>query len=189
MANTNTVFGANYLMDPLGGSASGKLLPFTMLATDAVACFVGDFVKLSGTAAYSEDKNLGYLPIIQQAAATEVILGVVEGFGVDPDNLSKIYRPASLLRTAWVRVNPYAFFTIQSTGTGALADVGELADITVGAGDVFTGLSGMQLDHSTLGTANGQLRIINIAQNSEVGAYTKFVVQINEHAYKVTTGI
>ncbi len=189
MANTNTVFGARYLMDPFGGSTSGKLMPFTVVAADPTALYVGDFVKLTGEGALSEDANLGILPVVTQCAATNVILGVIEGFGVDPDNLSKIYRPASTLRTVQVRVNPDAWFIIQSTGTGAAADIGQCADITVAAGSIFTGLSGMQLDHGTLGSGSGQLKIVGLAPGSEVGLYTKFMVMINEHAYRVTTGV
>jgi len=187
MANTNTIFGARYLMDPFGGGATGKLMPFVVPASDPTALFIGDFVRLSGGSSASESA-LGYLPTIQQAAATEVILGVVEGFGVDPDNLQRIHRPVSTLRVVWVNVNYNAFFTIQSRGTGAAADIGKVGDIVVAAGSAVTGLSGMELLHSDLGTGTGQLKIVGLAPNSEFGLYTKFVVMINEHAYKVVSG-
>jgi hypothetical protein len=188
MANTNTVFGASYLMDPFGGSASGKLLPFVVPASDHTAIFIGDFVTLAGGSGLSEDLNIGYLPTVKQSAATEVILGVVEGFGVDPANLEKIYRPADTHRTVWVNVNYNAFFVMQSAGTGAAADIGKVGDIVVGSGNTFTGLSGMQILHSDLGTTNGQIKIVGLAPGSEFGLYTKFVVMINEAAYKVVAG-
>jgi hypothetical protein len=191
MANTNTVFGARYLQDPWGGSASGKLKPYTVLASDTTPLFVGDFVKLVGGAALSNDQSGKDHPIVTQAAAGDIVVGWVEGFGVDPDNLTKIYRPASILQTAWVHVNPYAFLIIQSTGLGSAADIGKNADIVVAAGSTFTGLSGMQLDHASLSTVNGQLKIVDVDPDplAEFGAYTKFVCMVNEHAYKVISGV
>jgi hypothetical protein len=188
MANLNTVFGARFVKELFGGSTSGSLMPFTVPATDATAIYVGDFVTLTGEAAASDVPSLGILPVVAQSAATQVICGVVEGFGVDPDNLSKIYRPASTLRTVWVRVNYNSIFTIQSSGTGAAADIGQCADITVGSGSAISG-SGMQLDHSTLSSTNGQLKIIGLSAGSEVGAYTKFDVLINESFYKQVAGV
>jgi len=189
MANINTVFGARYLMDPFGGSASGKLLPFAVLAGDATALYVGDFVKLTGTADFSENLKLGYLPVVTQATATHVVLGVVEGFGEDPSNLEKIYRPANTARTVWVNVNYNAFFTIQSDGTCIAADIGQCADIVVGAGNTFTGLSGMQLNHASLSGSDGQLKIVGLAPGSEFGLYTKLVVMMNEQFYKQVAGV
>jgi hypothetical protein len=189
MANSNTVFGAR-LVDTLTAAAlSGKINPYSVPATDATALYVGDFVKLTGESDVGED-NL-YHPTVTQAAATDTIVGFVVGFGVNPSYLEQIHRTASTLRTAWVVDDPSVLFEIQSTGTGASADVGQNADIVVGAGSTTTGLSGMQLDHTTLGGGSAQLRIVRLSQtqNAEFGTYTKFVCFINEHAYKGTAGV
>jgi hypothetical protein len=187
MANTNTVFGARFSKELFGGSTSGSLMP--VVINDATAVFIGDFVTLTGESALSDYPELGYLPVVAQTAATQVICGVVEGFGVNPDSLNKIYRPASILTTAWVRVSYQSIFVIQSTLTGAAADVGQCADIVVASGSTSTGQSGMQLDHSTLSSSDGQLKIIGIAPGSELGLYTKFLVLINESFYKQIAGV
>lgn len=189
MANTNTVFGARFYKELFGGSSSGSLMPFVIPATDATVMYVGDFVTLTGESALSNDPALGYLPVVTQTAATQVICGVIEGFGVNPDSLSKIYKPASVLTTVWVRVNYNSIFVIQSNGTVVSGDVGQCADIVVAAGSTFTGMSGMQLDHGTLGVGDGQLKIVGVAPDSELGLYTKLLVMINESFYSLVTGI
>jgi hypothetical protein len=190
MANTNIVNGANFVKELFGGSTSGSLMPFVVPATDATALFIGDVVKLTGDSAISDYSEFGYLPAITQAAAgDDAICGVVEGFGVNPDNLTKIYRPGFILATAWARISYVSIFTIQSTGTVVSGDIGQCADIVVGSGNTFTGMSGMQLDHSTLSSANGQLKIVGISSGSELGLYTKLNVVINESFYKQIAGV
>lgn len=190
MANTNTVFGARYLMNPFGGSTAGKLQAFVVPATDHTALFVGDFVSLTGESAIGNYPQLGYLPVVAQSSAGSTqIVGVVEGFGEDPSNLDKIYRPADTLRTVWVRSDPDAWFTIQSTGTVVAGDVGQLAPMVVGSGSTVTGLSGIELNHGSLSSVSGQLRIIGIAPNSKLGTYTKLIIQIVLHAYRVASGV
>jgi len=189
MANTNTVFGAR-LVDSLSASLmNGKVHPYTVPATDAVALFVGDFVKLTGESANGED-GLNH-PVVTQAAATELLVGFVAGFLVNPNYLTQLHRTANTLRTALVFDDHMGLFEIQSTGVGATGDIGQNADITVAAGSTITGLSGMQLDHATLAGADGQLRIVSLSNTvaSEFGTYTKFTCLINEHSYKGTVGV
>jgi hypothetical protein len=187
MANQNTVFGARYWTNPWGGIATGKVNPYVVIATDATAMFMGDFVKLTGDSDVGPDGV--YYPTITQAAATDLLVGFVVGFQPHPDYLTQLYRTASTLRIVWVCDDPNAHFEIQSDGTGAKEDIGLNADIVVAAGSTNTGLSGMQLNHADLKTATAQLRIVRLSPNSEFGAYTKFICFINEHAYKGTVGV
>uniref|UniRef100_A0A6M3J2Y7 Putative structural protein n=1 Tax=viral metagenome TaxID=1070528 RepID=A0A6M3J2Y7_9ZZZZ len=189
MANKDTVFGARWV-GSLSGETSARVRPYTVLATDAVALFVGDFVVLTGTSSAGQDGIIRSV-VAQAAAADETIVGFVVGFQPHPDYPNQIYRTASTLRTAYVCDDPFALFEIQEDGTFDADYVGENADIVVAAGSTVTGLSGMELDVSDHKTATAQLRIIGVSPrpDNEVGDYTKLICMVNEHIYKRTAGV
>lgn len=188
MSNTNTVFGARLHNAPW--SKDPSVGTYLVVATDATAMYVGDFVKLTGESAIWTDGV--YYPVVTQAAAGDIVVGWVDSFEPHHDYLNQIYRTASTLRLAKVINDPNAFLEIQSTGTGAVGDIGQTANIIVASGNTFTGLSGMQLDHGSL-TDNLQLKILYPSPRvgAELGAYTKFICKINtnKHAYSVSTGV
>jgi hypothetical protein len=189
MANQDTVFGARSVGHLMASNFNGAVQTYTVLATDAVAMFVGDFVKLTGTNGNGQD---GFSwPVVTQAAATDITCGFVIGFVPDSDNLNRIYRPASTLRTVKVISDPYATFEIQASGTLAEADIGLNADITVGAGSTVTGLSGMEVDLSTKNTTTQQLRILGISNRPDntFGADAKVICMINEQRFKGAVGV
>jgi hypothetical protein len=187
MANQDSVFGARWI-GSLSGDTTTRARPYTVAAGDTTALYVGDFVKLSGTASAGPDGQVR--SVVTQAAATNTLVGFVIGFAPDRDYYNQIYRTASTLRTAYVCDDPYALFEIQANGTVAAANIGLNADIVVGTASNVTGLSGMELDISAPGTATAQLRIIDVVPriDNEVGDYTKLICMINEHQYKSTTG-
>lgn len=191
MANVDSVFGARVAQVQGAAPYSGKVNSYTVLASDATALFVGDFVKLTGTSAPNEE-GIQY-PVVTQAAAQNTLVGVVIGFKADPDNLTKIYRPASTLRTVYVADDPYELFEIQASSDAAIiaADIGLNADITVGSGSIYTGISGMELDQTTLTSSTAQLRILRLmpGEDNELGLHAKLLCMINEHQYKTTTGV
>lgn len=191
MANVDSVFGARIAQVQRASGYSGKVNSYTIPASDGTALFFGDFVKLTGTSAQNEDGV--YHPVVTQAAATETLVGVVVGFKVNADNLSRIYRPASTLRTVYVADDPYELFEIQASSDAAIVvgDIGQNADITVGSGSTVTGLSGMELDQTSLTAATAQLRILRLmpGEDNEFGLHAKLLCMINEHQYKTTSGV
>lgn len=189
MANVDAPFGFRVIANMAGSGVPNRVRPYTMLATDAVATFKGDLVKLTGTEAVSDD-GFTY-PVVAQAAATDTGVGVVIGYKVNPLYLGQIYRTASTLRTAIVVDDPYAVFEIQVNGTLTAADVGLNADITVGVGSTVLGLSAMELDQSDVKTATAQLRILRVVNSVDnvTGAHSIVEVMINEHRYKTATGV
>jgi hypothetical protein len=188
MANVDTPFGLRPISNMAGMGVANRVRPYTVLAADAVAMFVGDLVKLTGTEAISDD-GFTY-PVVAQAAATNTCVGVVIGFKINPDYLGQIHRTASTLRTAIVVDDPYAIFEAQVNGTLVAADVGLNADITVGSGSTILGLSAMEVDQSTVKSATDVLRILRVLNSvdNETGANAKVEVMINEHQYKSTVG-
>jgi hypothetical protein len=191
MANVDSVFGARYVGSFQSGSTgAAKVKEYVGVAAYGTALFVGDFVKLAGTAANNEDGIS--LQSVEQAAAGDTVCGFVVGVRANPDNLNRIYRPASTLQTVYVCDDPYAAFEIQTASATDLTAtmIGNNADITVGSGSTTTGLSGMEVDLTTVGTADGQLRILQLIprEDNEYGEHAKVLCMINEHRYKGTVG-
>jgi hypothetical protein len=66
-------------------------------------------------------------------------------------------------------------------------------DILYTAGNSANYVSKVELDDSTTSTASGQLRVVGVSKNIEnddlASANVNFVVSINEHFLKQTTGI
>jgi len=190
MANVSRIVGAE-LVKRLGTATfSAAVNPYLVVATDATAVFLGDFVKTTGEQAIWAPTGM-YYPVITQAAATNTLRGFIVGFDPNRSDLSLNYRLASTLRLVYVCDDPYALFILERSGTAVSTDVGKNADITVGAGNTITGTSGMQIDGTTIGTGSAQIRILALdpAPNNELGAYAKYICMINEHELKGTTGV
>lgn len=189
MANRDAPAGARLIGTENQATANGQIHAYTVLAADAVAIFPGDFVKLTGTLALNEDKE--YFPVVAQAATTNAIVGFVTSVKYNPNNLSSIVRPANTLGTVYVMDAPGVRFAIQTDGTGAVADVGQNADIAVGTGNPLTGTSAMEIDQTSLTSSTAQLRIVDLERraDNEVGEFMEWICFINEHEYKATTGV
>jgi len=188
MANVSRINGFRPVKHTSGAPYNGQFNTYVLLAADGTATFVGDLVKLSGTA----DATGAYASVNQAAASgTTGVLGVVVGFEVDPTTInSPMYRTASTLRKVYVADAPDLIFEVEADGGGAelaITDVGRDADILVGAGSTTTGMSGMQLDSSTAatGTTTFPLRLVGFSArvDNEIGADAKALVMINYHHY------
>lgn len=193
MANADNPFGFRPVSTITGGDWKGKVTRVAILAADGTATFVGDGVKLSGTA--SAD---GTCPSVAQASAGDAakIDYVIVGFEPDYANedLKTLYRKASTLRYAQAVPVQGMIFEIQEDSVGsnlAITDVGEFCNITVGSGSTATGISAMELDSSNAGTGE-QCRILGLAPypNNEIGANAIWRVAINiSDFYAAGTGV
>lgn len=199
MANVDRVFGFRPVGHLNGSPWNGRVTKYWIPASDGTATFVGDLVKLSGTASAS-----GIASVIQ-AAAGNTPVGVVISFEPNPDNLAQIHRTASQDindqedgRYVYVADSPDLVCEVQEDGVGgalAITNVGQNADVVVGSGSATTGQSGMELDSSTANTTSTLvLRILGFVQrpDNEVGvANAKMLVGFNVHQYNSvgTTGV
>lgn len=187
MANVNSPFGARPLFTETGGNS--PLMPF--LITDSTAVFIGDFVDGTGTSAYSSQFD-GYLPTVQQSAATSVPLGLVVGF-LPVTRDSTIYRVASTDRIALVLVDQNAEFVMQCSGTIAVTDMMANFDITVGSGSTVTGLSAMEVDSSTFDTtATLPFRVVDFyhsPDNDVTLTNARVICRFNDSFYRGNTGL
>lgn len=185
MANANTQFGlrpARYL----GGAAyTGGVNLYSVPSSDGTAFFLGDPVKLNGTAQTIGDTTY---PDVIQAATGDKIVGVVVGV-LPATRDSTIYREASTQRVVAVCDDPNMLFEIQESSGGTaftINDIGLNANFVVGSGSTTTGMSAVEIDNSTEATTNTlDLKIVSMVSRADVavGANAKWLVRINRHSY------
>ena len=190
MANKDAAFG----LRPIGKVGQNRdnqgLSEYSIAANDSTTIYFQDPVK--ATAAGT----------IDQGAAGGAILGSLNGvFYTDSTTKKPTWANhyagsnAATDIVAFVADDPYERFEIQSNNTAASAqtDVFNNADIELTAGDSANYVSKAELNDSTLSTNSAQLRILGVskdADNNDLGsANVNFVVEINEHQLKGTTGV
>ena len=177
MANADAAFGFIPVGGLDGSPYNGGTIRCAILAADGTATFIGDPVVLTGTA--SAD---GANPSVAQATTAGQVFGVITAFEADPaTSLDDQYRKASTLRYCQVAPALDNLFMIQCDGAFAITDVGNTADFIVGSGSTVTGLSGVELDSSDIGTG-ANLQILGLAPmpDNEVDTNANVIVRINE---------
>ena len=184
MANVDKAYG----LRPMGNlSATGAQKQYGYIIADnqAGAIFQGDLVTLVG----------GFL--VRYVSGTHATaVGVFNGCSyVDPTSGKPTwsnYYPGSVNITtgqiiAEVLDDPNQLFIIQADEDVVQADIGQNAAVAYTAGSTTNGVSGMELDSSTILTTNTLvLKIVglyNIPNNSLGENFTQVVVKINAHQY------
>ena len=177
MANADTPFGFRPIGGLDGSPYNGGTIRCAILAADGTATFIGDMVKLSGTAAADGS------PAVVQSTAGDATpaFGVITSFEASPEtSLEDQYRKASTLRYCQVVPALDNLFVVQCSGSAAITDIGEAADILVGTGSTVTGISAMELE-ATVGTGDQVLMLgLSREPNNEFGANANLVVRFNE---------
>jgi len=196
MSNIDTPFGFKPVGHLLGGPWNGKVNAYYVPVGNAAALFKGDAVKSAGSADAS-----GKYPTVAQAAAGDVIRGVIIGFGdnpftmTHPETPNRDYLPVSTAGYVFVVDDPFVIFEIQedNAANDMTADmVGLSTDIaTVGSGSTATGKSAMELDSSDTATALGQCKLLRVSnrEDNALGAYCKWDVLIVEHEMLIATDV
>lgn len=197
MANVDSVRGFRFVKTLHGGFPIMEdcFIP----ATDETATFIGDAVKLAGSA--DAQPQTGAKTVAQLAAGNGGVLGVIASFdqvrGIADENfnLYRRHRPGDVGMYCKVITDPAAIYEVQMDdvdATLAVTDVGYNADVIVAAGNTTTGASGMELDTGTVqNTATLQFKIIDIVSrpdNTSGSVNQKVHVLINNHVYKGHTG-
>lgn len=202
MANKDTPFGLKPIRHKSGAPYNGACNPYYKPSGYATAVFVGDCVVRTGTANTANVEvpglgkfAIGTLPEINRTTPGDVntdgerITGVVVGFGANPDNLSRVYSPASTEAVVWVCDDPDIVFEAQCPSAIAATQVGLNALlIDTHTGSTATGISGTEVDggDSTAPAADASyqlriLRLINREDNETNSVHNKVEVVINTH--------
>ena len=197
MPNANRPSGLSPVSYLNGTPWSGQARQYYIDSANDSAFSIGDPVALSGSA----DSN--GVPGIQLATAGtgNAVLGcIVSGPGiayggalVNPSNLDTTVIPATKTRGFYVLVcdDPNVIFEIQEGGAGAaltVANVGTNANLLSGTNNGY--LSGWTFNNATLATtATLQLQLLGLQPrlDNAFGQYAKWLVRINNHAFKAGT--
>lgn len=186
MANADTPFGLKPVAHRNGACYNGAFRVYNIAAGDGTATFIGDPVKLAGTA--STVNGVIYSDVVQGTAAATVV-GVVVGFAPNAADLTSRHRAASTQRLVYVADDPDLIFEIQEVSGGtALAanDIGLNANFVVAAGSTVTALSGVELNNATEATtATLDLHIVGLVprEDNAIGEHAKWLVTLNNHQY------
>lgn len=205
MPNTSKISGFRPVKSAIGGANQGQGNIYAVLASDATALFVGDPVKLDGSA------HTNGVASVTKATQGAAVLGVVVGVlpvKFDPVSGSMTnasitldtpqFRAASTFQYVLVNDDPGQIYEVEAvTGANAaysmlVADVGLNADLSTVAGSTTTGVSAAALDMATKATtATLQFKILGASQrpdNEPTGNSTKVLVKINNATLGGGTG-
>lgn len=189
MANSDKATGFRPVRTLDGKPFTGNAMMYYIPSTDSTAVYVGDPVKLAGSA------DADGVPTVTKASSTNAIVGIVTS--VKPITAqSTTYREASVSRYVYVCVDDQMLYEIQEDSVGgalAVTDVGNNANWVDGGGSTVTGLSGIELDSSTKATtATLDMQIVQavVRPNNEIGTNAKWLVKLNNYQYvDGTTGV
>ena len=197
MANTDAARGLTPVGTLSGAPWTDSIRAF--YCDSATAIYVGDMVKGNSTAGAAGKVVYGMdlegVESVEVCGATDnLIYGVVVGFSPLQSDLTKLYRGVSEDRIAYVCTDPLTIYEIQEDSVGnniAVTQVGHNFDTAYTAGSTTTGRSKVEIDSSdTTGASTAQLRLLGLAKKADnaLGDSAKWLVVINEHAFKSTTG-
>lgn len=179
MANSDRATGLQPVRMLDGTPFSGSVDMFYVPASLGTAVFVGDPVRLAGSA------DSAGVASVTLCNATDTITGAVVGFA-DAASLVLGYGAASTARYVLVAHGQDVLFEIQEDSDGGAltaAEIGLNAQIVVAAGNTSTRLSGVELDSSSAAvTATHGLRIRGLAQRPDnaIGTNAKILVSLND---------
>jgi hypothetical protein len=181
MANINAPRGFLPLRHLDGAPWNHQTQTFLLDSGDATAVFVGDVVKLAGSAGTAGQVVAGVdvegIATVTKATGTVAagtsLVGVVVGFSPNPLdlNLSGRYRVASTNRLAFVVTDPSVVYELQEDASGnvlAAADVSLNASFNGGSGSTTTGISTATINNASKATTSTlPLRILGLVKRPD----------------------
>ena len=208
MANANKPWGLKPVKSLISGDYDGRGNVYHIPSTDSTySYFVGDAVALSGTGDANGIPDVAkFVPGageassgVNGAAPVGVIIAIgtnAQGPWINPSDLTKIWAPQTKAVDYYCLVadDPWLIFEIQDTGTGtalAAVDIGLNCRLAYTAAPSTGYVSSTTLDNANKGTTIGMdVRLLGLAREpgNAFGAYAKWLVMFNGHAFKSTTG-
>lgn len=183
MANADKPNGLTPIGTLSGSDYHGKMRKVAFAAGDAVAAYVGDLVKLTGTV-----DATGKIPVVAQSAAGDASIGVLVSLDFDASDegglMTPLTRAASTARTGQVVFGQDVLYKIQEDSDSNAIEITEAGlncNIIVGTASNVTG-SGMELDStSAAGTSTLNVRLHHVFDSPDnvLGTNAQWVVSIN----------
>ncbi len=137
MANQDQPHGLTPIGTLSGADYHGKMRRVAFAAGDSVAAFVGDLVKLTGTA-----DATGKIPVVAQSAAGDASIGVLVSLDFDANDesalLTPLTRAASTARTGQVLFGQDVLYKMQEDSDSnaiEIAEAGLNCNVIVAAGN------------------------------------------------------
>lgn len=194
MANADKPMGLRPVKHLNGNPYNGQFNMYYVPSSDSTALYIGDPVISAGGG-----DSTGKFQSVTRFTGTGPILGVIIGFAnqpyinVDVTELERVYRPASTAMYVAVCDDPDVIFEVQEDSVGEnmdKSDLGATADLTTTAGSSTTGLSGIELDSSSISDVEQDCLVLSVADRPDnaLGANCNWNVLLNNHAFRVTTG-
>lgn len=200
MANIDAPKGFVPIRHLNGSPWNGQTRAFLIPSTDATAVFVGDLVKIAGSAGTAgtvvnglDCEGMQTCALATASTTGQDLIGAVVGFLPDPTALSNKYRLASTNRIALVAADYDVVYEVQEdavTSNLAAADVGLNIPYSTTAGNTTTGVSKMAIiSNSKATTSTLPLKILGLVKRPDVAfglASTdkaKFEVMLNTSIY------
>lgn len=174
-----------------GSPWNGAVNKYVVLTGHGTAIGVGDLVKLGtqGGATYPQYHSVAHFG----SATSDVVLGVVVGFGPDASNsrfvpqINRFAAAATGERIVYVMDDPDVLLVGESTTAVPVASYGLDAPVAAATPDTATGLS-TQVIGTPAALATSPLKIIgalDAPDNETNAANNKLIVKMNQHAYSV----
>ena len=209
MANVNKPYGLKPVKSLIAGDWDGRGNVYHIPSSDSTSSYyVGDVVKLSGTGDTNGIPGITKYVAGDGAGSSGINgagpLGVVVAIGtnaqgpwINPADLTKLWAPQTKASDYYALVvdDPFMIYEAQDGGSGtalAAANIGQNCNLTITAAQSTGVVSGTILDNSTAATTIGRdvrLLGLNRVPGNAYGYYAKWLVMLNSHAFKMTTGI
>ncbi len=183
MANKDQPHGLTPIGTLSGADFHGKMRRVAFAVGDAVVCFVGDLVKLTGTV-----DATGKIPVVAQSGVSDASIGVLVSLDFNADDEGSLMTPLTratlTARTGQVCFGQDVLYRIQEDSDGnaiEIAEAGLNCDVVVGSGSDVTG-STMELDSTSANTSSGLLlRLHHVFDSPDnvLGNNAEWVVSIN----------
>lgn len=207
MANSNKVSGLTPVAYLNGADWDGRGRLYHIDSGNTNAFYVGDPVDLVAGVETVAGEALG-LPTISIGQVGAPNVGVVLAVGlafrggpyINPNDLTKVWRPAATQSTAWfalVADDPNIIFEIQEGGSGTkltVTSTSKNANFALAAPATGVAYSGAFLDNGTApaGNAAYNLQLLGLAQRLDpgsgayntYGAFAKWWCTLQNHRYK-----
>lgn len=185
MANADKPSGLTPIGTQSGADYHGKLRRVEFAVGDAVACYVGDPVKLTGTA-----NAAGTIPVVAQSGIADDSVGVLVSLDFDASDegtlTTPLTRAASTARTGMVAMGSDVLYVCQEDSDGnsiTVDEVGLNINVVLGSGSDISGSTAELDSTSAASTSTHMLRLHHLydAPDNALGDNARWVVSINAH--------